>query len=54
MRLAPETPEPNQLRILAALQGFRHIYAGTVPTKVKARRRAANRVARASRRKNRG
>lgn len=39
--------------VLGALQG-KHIYAGTVPDHVKARRRAANKRARASRRINRG
>lgn len=49
-----DTPEPNQLRILAALQApRRHVYAGTVPAAEKARRRASNRVARRSRRANR-
>lgn len=42
-----------QRTILHALQG-QHIYAGTVPAHVKARRRAKNKVARVSRRKNRG
>ncbi len=39
--------------ILMALQG-KHVYQGTVPHHVKMRRRAANKVARASRRLNRG
>jgi hypothetical protein len=34
--------------------GRKHVYAGTVPAAVKARRRAANKVARRSRRANRG
>lgn len=34
--------------------GLKHSYGGTVSEAVVARRRAANRVARASRRKNRG
>lgn len=38
--------------ILAALQD-KHVYQGTVPAKEKARRRAANKIARASRRANR-
>jgi len=42
-----------QQNILAALQA-KHVYAGTVPAHVKAKRRAANKVARASRRVNRG
>lgn len=41
-----------QQTILRSLQG-KHIYAGTVPPKVVARRRAANKVARVSRRHNR-
>ena len=40
------------LTILRALQS-KHVYAGTVPAKEIARRRAANKVARVSRRKNR-
>jgi len=39
---------------LQVLQGKRKIYEGTVPAKVKAKRRAANKVARQSRRNNRG
>lgn len=42
-----------QRTILHALQSH-HIYAGTVPAHVKARRRAKNKVARVSRRRNRG
>lgn len=34
--------------------GLKHSYGGTVPVEVVARRRAANRLARVSRRKNRG
>lgn len=45
-------PSPYSLAILRALQG-KHVYAGTVSAKVKATRRAANRVARVSRRINR-
>jgi len=41
-----------QLRILAALQG-KPMYLGTVPAAVKARRRKANKAARAARRVNR-
>jgi hypothetical protein len=46
--------EPNlyQVTILVALQK-RAIYAGTVPAHVVAKRRAANKVARRSRRANR-
>lgn len=42
-----------QEAILWALQTKPHVYQGTVPQHVKARRRAANKVARESRRKNR-
>lgn len=45
---------PYQLAILGALNKTgRHIYAGTVTAADKAKRRAANKVARASRRANR-
>lgn len=44
---------PYQLAILNGLQ-TKVVYQGTVPAHVKARRRAANKVARASRRANRG
>ena len=40
--------------LLALNRSGRHIYGGTVPAGVKARRRAANKTARASRRANRG
>lgn len=43
---------PQGSIILRALQN-KHIYAGTVPAKEIARRRAANKVARVSRRHNR-
>lgn len=46
-------PSPYALRILEALQA-KHVYAGTVPAAVVARRRCAGRVARKSRRLNRG
>lgn len=46
------TPSPFAVAILGGLQG-RHIYAGTVPAKVIARRRAANKAARAARRAHR-
>jgi hypothetical protein len=42
-----------QRALLGALQHGKHVYAGTVPAHVKARRRAANKVARVSRRTNR-
>lgn len=45
-------PSPYALAILRGLQSMR-VYQGTVPAHVKARRRAANKVARASRRANR-
>lgn len=45
---------PYQLTILLALNKLgKHIYAGTVPDAEKERRRAANKVARKSRRENR-
>lgn len=44
--------EKTQRVILAALQG-KQLYAGTVPGAVKAKRRAANKVASASRKANR-
>lgn len=47
------TPVPFQRRILLALQNGRHIYGGTVPEAEIARRRAAIKVARKSRRVNR-
>lgn len=44
----------NQQLILVALTKLgKHVYAGTVPAGVKARRRAKNKVARVSRRTNR-
>lgn len=47
-------PTKDELIILLALQRTgKMIYAGTVPAHVKAKRRAKNRVARASRRINR-
>lgn len=52
--------DPYSLALLKGLQPkarFRnpkHVYAGTVTSKVKAKRRAANKVARVSRRVNRG
>ena len=53
---APLLPEvnPYQFRILLGLNRTgKHIYAGTVSASEKARRRAANKVARVSRRQNR-
>jgi len=47
-------PSSYSLSILWALQSTsKHVYAGTVPAHVKARRRAANKVAKASRKANR-
>jgi hypothetical protein len=46
-------PSPYSLAILSGLQG-KHVYGGTVPPAKVARRRAANKVARKSRRQNRG
>lgn len=44
-----------QRKILAGLNNLnKHVYAGTVPDKTKAKRRAKNKVAKASRKKNRG
>lgn len=48
------TPNPYQRALLLALNlTGRHIYGGTVPEHVKARRRKANKAARVSRRVNR-
>lgn len=44
----------RQFKALLTLQRASSIYAGTVPAAVVARRRAANKVARRSRRVNRG
>lgn len=47
-------PNPAAALLLIALNSSgRHIYAGTVPSKTVASRRAANKVARLSRRANR-
>ncbi len=46
-------PTSHQLAILKALQG-KHVYMGTVSAKVKKQRRARGKVAKASRRINRG
>lgn len=44
-----------QAKMLAALNRTgKHVYEGTVPANVKSARRAKNKVARISRRKNRG
>lgn len=46
---------PYQFKILVGLNRLgKHIYGGTVPAAEIAKRRAKNKVARASRRKNRG
>lgn len=50
---ADEIPSAFSTMVLAGLQGQRNIYAGTVPQTVVEKRRAKNRVARASRRANR-
>lgn len=47
-----EPPSAYSVAVLMALQG-KHVYQGTVAPAEKARRRAANRVARKSRRANR-
>lgn len=46
-------PTALQLAYLSTLQSSRHLYAGTVPEHVIAKRRAKNRMARKSRRINR-
>jgi hypothetical protein len=46
-------PSKSMFVMLRALQS-KHVYMGTVSSKVVARRRAKNRVARVSRRVNRG
>ena len=50
------TAEPSlySLMILSGLQKHSHVYMGTVPAKVKTIRRAAGKVAKASRKANRG
>jgi len=58
-RPKPGGPSQSSKRMLGilnllAFQGRIRLYEGTVPAKVKARRRAANRQARISRRANRG
>lgn len=50
---ALQAPSSYALRILGALQS-RPMYMGTVPAHVKARRRAQGRVAKQSRKVNRG
>lgn len=48
-------PSRYAIAVLLALPRMgKHVYSGTVPGHVKAKRRAANRVARTSRRLNRG
>lgn len=42
------------LRFLGALERRGHVYAGTVPHDVKVKRRARGKVAKASRKQNRG
>lgn len=48
----PIQPSPFSRAILQGLQG-KHVYGGTVPAATTAKRRAANKAARASRRINR-
>jgi len=49
-----EDEDPNRVLVLVALQLLKkHVYAGTVPEKEIARRRAKNKVARKSRSVNR-
>lgn len=50
---AQQRMNPGARMTLALNTTGKHIYGGTVPGHVKARRRAANKVARASRRRNR-
>lgn len=51
----PSTSDNRGLAVLFALGNLgKHVYAGTVPAAVVERRRAKNRVARSSRRINRG
>lgn len=50
----PKMPDHYGTVILATLQRGRHMYAGTVPPAEVARRRERNRVARRSRKINRG
>jgi hypothetical protein len=53
--LLPIANRRNGLLILSALRHHRkHVYEGTVPAHVKAKRRARNKQARLSRRANRG
>lgn len=47
-------PTSYQLAVFAGLQRLPHVYAGTARPEAVSRRRAKNRVARASRRANRG
>lgn len=48
-------PNSYSLAVLIGLQhAYRHIYAGTVPAHVIAKRRARNKMAKMSRRVNRG
>lgn len=49
-----EEPSLFSLMILGGLQKKSHVYYGTVPGPVKTRRRAQGRVAKASRKANRG
>lgn len=48
-----DTLQARQSRMFLHALSFQHVYAGTVPPKVVAKRRAANKVARASRKINR-
>lgn len=52
--MSENEPSKDQLIMLLALTKLgRHVYTGTVPAAVKAKRRAKNRVARKSRKINR-
>ena len=48
-----DTPQAKASRAGLRALSFKHVYAGTVPAEVVAKRRAANKVARRSRRINR-
>lgn len=56
-RLTPRPPrEPDNYdrSVLFGMSKLQHVYAGTVPAATKAKRRAAGKVAKASRKINRG
>lgn len=56
MKILPDPidrPDYTRLGVLLGMNSLSNVYAGTVPAATVARRRAANKVARASRRANR-